>query len=405
MTCSLVGVAGYLFLVSACSTVGPGQPGAVVSALLAIPRVEAVSAPSRRPVQAEVAGIVLPTPPLRPVERRATAPPVAPHQAVPRSLGERRPQAGVPGIHPAVVRVVAPGQGSVSYGSGTLVDVNGAYGLVITNYHVINEATGNISVVFPDGFYSLATVRKIDREWDLAALSIKRPSVAPVKLAANAPQPGEPLTIAGYGSGNYRAVAGQCTQYVAPGMRMPFEMVELAASARQGDSGGPILNSRGELAGVLFGEGGGRTAGSYCGRVQWFLTSLIGRAEAKPPIPGQPELHETAAQEQVAAAVLPVVPVRRHPENRAASKPSIDEEQVCTSRQFSTPRIRTQAPEYLARGLGAGPLKTSLAPTVENVEWSELVGTSITDQAKTFLAILGCCALLMFSLKALSGEG
>ena len=177
-------------------------------------------------------------------------------------------------IHPAVVRVVAPGRGSVSYGSGTLVDVKGDYGLVVTNYHVINEATGNVSVVFPDGFYSLATVRKVDRDWDLAALVIKRPQTTPVPLAKVAPRPGEPLTIAGYGSGNYRAVAGRCTQYVAPGKRLPFEMVELAASARQGDSGGPILNNQGELAGVLFGEGGGRTAGSYCGRVQWFLASL-----------------------------------------------------------------------------------------------------------------------------------
>ena len=46
----------------------------------------------------------------------------------------------------------------------------------------------------------------------------------------------------------------------------PVEMVELSAAARKGDSGGPILNSRGELAGVLFGAGFGRTTGSYCGR-------------------------------------------------------------------------------------------------------------------------------------------
>ncbi len=39
--------------------------------------------------------------------------------------------------------------------------------------------------------------------------------------------------------------------------------------------GGPIFNSRGEMAGVLFGEGHGRTAGSYCGRVQWFLSSVV----------------------------------------------------------------------------------------------------------------------------------
>jgi hypothetical protein len=52
-------------------------------------------------------------------------------------------------------------------------------------------------------------------------------------------------------------------------------MVELSAPARNGDSGGPIFNSRGELAGVLFGTAGGETAGSYSGRVRWFLTPVI----------------------------------------------------------------------------------------------------------------------------------
>ena len=57
---------------------------------------------------------------------------------------------------------------------------------------------------------------------------------------------------------------------------MPSEMVELSAAARNGDSGGPILNSRGELAGVLFGTAFGRTTGSYCGRLRWFLASVEG---------------------------------------------------------------------------------------------------------------------------------
>ena len=129
-------------------------------------------------------------------------------------------------------------------------------------------------VMFPDGFTSAGTIVKLDRDWDLAAIAIWRPNAEPLPLATSAPQPGETLTIAGYGSGNFRSSSGRCTQYVAPGTTFPYEMVELATTARQGDSGGPILNTRGELAGVLFGEGGGRTAGSYCGRVQWFLAGL-----------------------------------------------------------------------------------------------------------------------------------
>jgi len=116
---------------------------------------------------------------------------------------------------------------------------------------------------------------KTDKDWDLAALSIYRPRVTPLPITATAPQPGEPLTIGGYGSGDWRMTSGRCTQYLAPGVEFPHEMVELAAEARQGDSGGPILNDRGELAGVLFGSGPGYTSGSYGGRVLKFLATVV----------------------------------------------------------------------------------------------------------------------------------
>lgn len=176
--------------------------------------------------------------------------------------------------HPAVVRIIAPSGHSLSLGSGALVAVSGQHGLVVTNWHVVRDATGVIQVAFPDGFRSPALVLKTDAEWDLAALAIWRPRVEPIPLATQAPRPGEPLTIAGYGSGVYREVTGRCTQYVAPGADRPFEMVELSARARQGDSGGPILNARGELAGVLFGASFSETTGSYCGRVRQFLASV-----------------------------------------------------------------------------------------------------------------------------------
>jgi hypothetical protein len=177
--------------------------------------------------------------------------------------------------HPAVVRVIAAEPGGASLGSGTLVDVNDEHGLVITNWHVVRDAPGSVIVLFPDGFQSLGKVLRMDANWDLAAILIDKPKAAPVTVARQAPQIGDTLSIAGYGSGAYRLVAGPCTQYLAPGLRQPQELIELAARARQGDSGGPIFNSQGELAGVLFGEGGGRTTGAYCGRVHSFLAAAV----------------------------------------------------------------------------------------------------------------------------------
>ena len=178
-------------------------------------------------------------------------------------------------IHPAVVRVVVPeGSNATSYGSGTLVAASETTGLVITNWHVVRDRDGQIEVRFPNGFRSAARVLRTDRDWDLAALLVWRPQVDPVKISNRAPQKGEALSIAGYGSGNYRMASGKCVQYLSPGGDKPFDIVELSAGARQGDSGGPILNQYGEMAGVLFGSAKGYTSGSHAVRVRNFLSQI-----------------------------------------------------------------------------------------------------------------------------------
>jgi hypothetical protein len=177
--------------------------------------------------------------------------------------------------HPAVARIVVPEKDGFSFGSGTLIDARGEFGLVVSNWHVVRDAAGTISVEFPDGFKSPAQVVRLDKDWDLAALSIRRPQTAPVPISGDAPRPGDRLTIGGYGSGAWRLAAGTCTQYLSPGVDFPQEMLEVGVEARQGDSGGPIFNERGELAGVLFGSGPGYTSGSYGGRVLKFLATVI----------------------------------------------------------------------------------------------------------------------------------
>ena len=176
--------------------------------------------------------------------------------------------------HPAVARIIAPESTGVSLGSGVLVDINGSQGLVLTNWHVIRDSRSAVLVQFADGFQSAGTVIRFDEAWDLAAISIWKPKANPVPLAQRNPIPGEPLSIAGYGRGAYREQRGRCTEYLSPGSGYPKELVELQAPARQGDSGGPILNADGRLAGVLFGEGNGRTVGSCASRLRVFMASV-----------------------------------------------------------------------------------------------------------------------------------
>jgi hypothetical protein len=299
-----------------------------------------------------------------------------------------------PRIHPAVARIVAPGSGSISYGSGTLVYTNDTHGVVVTNWHVINEATAPISVHFPDGFYSLGSVQDIDRDWDLALIVIRKPNAAPVPLASRAPQPGEILTIAGYGSGQYRAASGVCTQYVAPGLEFPYEMVEVAVSARQGDSGGPIFNSRGELAGVLFGEGDGRTSGSYCGRVRWFLSRVV---------PNMPN-----SSVQVASAPLEPVTARpvSHEQQFSQSEPRTVHPTVPPSGfTASTSKWQTvDEPAEPAPPLVASTRAEPAGPDVVQIGWHDIAGETWGQQAKTVLAGVGMLAILLHVLGWMSRE-
>jgi hypothetical protein len=321
-----------------------------------------------------------------------------------------------------VARIVAPGDGSISYGSGTLVHVTGDHGIVMTNWHVVNEATGPISVHFSDGFYSLATVQNVDRDWDLAALAIRRPNATPVPLASEPPRPGEVLTIAGYGAGTYRAASGPCTQYVAPGLEFPYEMVEVAVSARQGDSGGPIFNARGELAGVLFGEGHGRTSGSYCGRVRWFLTSVTPRgsasvAQSRPleAIPTRP-----------ANIATPQAPASGSPRDAAfaSSSPGMAADSLAQQSAFVPPN---GTPPFSASMSASTPLggmtptnvvpanpggeaslvastRASQNPQAIQIGWHDIAGESLADQAKTVLAAFGVMAMILQALRWLSRE-
>ena len=187
----------------------------------------------------------------------------------------KRPSVKFRDPRPAVVRVAADEGDGISYGTGTLVGCNDQHGVVLTNWHVVRDATGEISVKFANGSSAKAEVLKTDSTWDLAALLISRPEVEPVEVATDIPQNGDTLTIAGYGKGKYREATGSVVQYVSPGGDHPFEIVEVGVGARQGDSGGPILNEDGKVAGVLFGSANGCTNGSHCRRVRWFLRRAL----------------------------------------------------------------------------------------------------------------------------------
>lgn len=288
--------------------------------------------------------------------------------------------------HPSVVRIIAPEDGAIAYGSGTLVGVRDDHGLVVTNWHVVRDATGLVEVVFPDGFRSHARPLKVDQDWDLAALVIWRPNVVPVKIATQPPRPGDVLTIHGYGRGKYRIATGRCTTYYSPQPNFPHEMLELDVEARQGDSGGPIFNQSGELAGVLFGAGQGCTMGSFAPRVRNFLAAVA------------PDLDQSNAQAKLAVADRPP-PVVNMP---VASQASVSTNEY-PSAPWSPPasamaNIAGHPPEKNGAQLASTSLPKDTAQA-QSVSSGDVNRTGWYEPMKTALAVIGAAAIALRVVK------
>jgi S1-C subfamily serine protease len=210
-------------------------------------------------------------------EWSANRPPAAALRA-PAASPDVKPSPG----HPAVVRICNDRGRMQSWGSGTLIARDESCGYVLTCWHVFREGPGTITVHFADQSKYAAKLVSQDSTWDLAALRIARPDVAPVIVAAAFPGQGDPVTFGGFGpNGRYQSGSGRALGYARVGRTTTSETLTVSGAARDGDSGGPILNANGELVAVLWGTDGKTVTGTYSGRVRKFLGWSDGLTPAK----------------------------------------------------------------------------------------------------------------------------
>ena len=288
--------------------------------------------------------------------------------------------------HPAVARIIVPEGDATAFGSGTLVDVREGYGLVVTNWHVVRDSRGVVKVEFPGGFRSHARPLKVDSNWDLAALVIWRPPIEPVKLAIQPPRPGDLLTIHGYGRGQYRIATGRCTTYYAPRQNFPHEMVELDVEARQGDSGGPIFNHCGEMAGVLFGAGEGTTMGSYAPRVSNFLATLA------------PDIGQANDQAHIAVADRPAPNVGPADHDYRNGANTLYPSSPWSPADVGINRVsNNKTPDERAK-LAVAPANAATTES-EALAWNDLAKSGWYDPIKSALALIGLVAIALQLVK------
>jgi len=180
--------------------------------------------------------------------------------------------------HQAVCRIVNPeGNGVKSCGTGTLIDTD----LVLTCWHLFADdgGQGPVTCRFHDGQTLIGQVIRLDNVDDLGLIRLDRPpSIPPVRLASTDAMSGT-LTACGYGQNNrYKCSNGRLVGFGVMGAAQNSDgaldgapTMRITADTESGDSGGPVFNASGELAGVIWGEGAAvpiqsirRFLGQYC---------------------------------------------------------------------------------------------------------------------------------------------
>jgi V8-like Glu-specific endopeptidase len=184
---------------------------------------------------------------------------------------------------PSVVWIHSKRTNGLATGSGSLIDVERR--LVLTNYHVVQE-TPTAGIFFPqyrDGqpiaekdYYRdrakrLAIAGKVvalDKKADLAIIQLDhlpKDAVA-IKLASSSPDPGDnvhSIGSAGKSDALFGYVKGSVRQVYKKDWKAELEprkvvsfsakVVETDSPTNPGDSGGPLMNDKGELVGVTQG--------------------------------------------------------------------------------------------------------------------------------------------------------
>ena len=144
-------------------------------------------------------------------------------------------------------------QSNVSYkkvgsGSGFLISQDG---LILTNHHVIDECK-EIKLPYLN---KVASVVLTDERNDLAVLRSDIRDLSPVTLAdSDSIKQGEDIVIFGYPLDGYLPTAGNITQGLISalsGLANNSSLIQITAPVQPGNSGGPVLNMKGELAGVV----------------------------------------------------------------------------------------------------------------------------------------------------------
>ena len=144
---------------------------------------------------------------------------------------------------PSVVSVGRNGRGS-----GFVV----APSRVLTSAHNLRDQT--VAVTFADGRSEQGAVHGVDADGDLVVLDVPTGDVAPLSFASDLPNLGTAVVAVGRGGHRSRTTLGFVSAvdqaFHGPRGRVVRGSLEHTAALARGSSGGPVLNTAGEVVGI-----------------------------------------------------------------------------------------------------------------------------------------------------------
>ena len=175
---------------------------------------------------------------------------------------KNQPAPGVPvfsQVRPSLVVVQTQGAGrsrdSGALGSGVIIN---AQGHILTALHVVQGA-GTVTVTFADGSDSPATVDSSDPDHDIAVLTTAHPPgvIVPAVLGGG-PRVGDDVYALGHPLGlvdslTAGVVSGLDRAFPLPNGRTINGLIQFDAAVSPGNSGGPLLNRKGQVIGIVTG--------------------------------------------------------------------------------------------------------------------------------------------------------
>lgn len=140
-------------------------------------------------------------------------------------------------------------------GSGVIINTQGQ---IMTALHVVQGA-GSITVTFADGTQSGATVQSSDPDHDIAVLNTDKPPsvIVPATLGGGV-RVGDQTFALGHPLGlvdslTAGVISGLDRTFPLPDGRTLNGLIQFDAPVSPGNSGGPLLNTKGQVVGIVTG--------------------------------------------------------------------------------------------------------------------------------------------------------